>query len=87
MFKSSARVSKKFFSHPTKQHWKALIRVIGYIKANIEKVRYLRKPTELRIVAYTDSDYANDAKRKSVTGRVVTLGGSPTYFILKCKQQ
>ena len=57
--------------------------MIGYIKANIGKGRLLRKPSELRIVAYTDSDYANDDKRKSVTGGVVTLGGSPTYFTSK----
>ena len=67
----------KSFSHPTKQHWKAITRVIGYIKASIGKGRFLGKPTELRIVAYTDSDYANDDERKSVTGGVVTLGGSP----------
>ena len=64
----------KHFSLPTKQHWKALTRVIGYIKANIGKERFLRKPTELRIVAYMDADYANDDKRNSVTGGVLTLG-------------
>ena len=80
---SPVRELAKHFSHPTKQHWKALTRVIGYIKANIGKGRFLRIPSELRIIAYTDSDYANDAKRKSVTGEVVTLGGSPTYFTSK----
>ena len=73
----------KHFSYPTKQHWKKLTRVIGYIKANIGKGRFLKKSTELRIVAYTDSDYPNDDKRKSVTGGIVTLGGSPTYFMSK----
>ena len=66
-----------------KQHWKALTRAISYIKANIGKGRLLRKPTGLRIVAYTDSDHANDDKRKSVTGGLVTLGWLPTYFMSK----
>ena len=57
--------------------------MIGYIKANIRKGRFLRKPTELRIVAHTDLDCANSDERKSVTGGVVTLGGSPTYFTSK----
>ena len=37
----------------------------------------------MRIVAFTDSDYANNEDRKSVTGRVVTVGGLPTYFTSK----
>ena len=57
MFQSKA----KHFSHPTKQHWKASTRVIGY----------------------TDLDYAHDDEKKSVTGGVITLGGSPTYFTPK----
>ena len=48
--------------------------MIGYIKTSIGKGRFLRKQTELKIVAYTDSDYANDDKRKSVTGGIFTLG-------------
>ena len=33
---------------------------------------------------FTDSDYTNDEKdRKSITGRVLTMGGSPTYFTSK----
>ena len=57
--------------------------MIGNIKANIGIERFLRKPTELRIVTYTDSNYANNDKRKSVTGGIVTLGGSLTYFTSK----
>ena len=30
-----------------------------------------------------DSDYANNEDRKSITGGVVTMGGSPTYFTSK----
>ena len=73
----------KHFSHPSKQHWKALTRLIGYTKAKIGKGRLLRKSEELRIVAYTDADYANNNERKSITGGVVTIGGSPTYFMSK----
>ena len=62
----------KHFSHQTKHHWEVLTRVIGYIKANMEKGRFLRKPKELRIVAYTDSGYANDDKRKSILEGVVS---------------
>ena len=49
-----------------------------------KKGQILRKPKELRLVVFTDSDYANDEKdRKSITRGVVTMGGSPTYFTSK----
>ena len=56
---------------------------MGYTKRNIDKGRLLKKPKELRIVAFTDSDYANGEDRKSVTGGVVTLGGTPTSAMSK----
>ena len=75
----------KHFNNPMKQHWKASTRLIGYIRSDIGKGRILRKPKELRLIAFTESDYTNDEDRKSVTGGVVTVGGSPTYF--KSKMQ
>ena len=42
--------------------------MIGNIKANIGRGRILQKPKELRLVAFTDSDYVNDEEdRKSIT--------------------
>ena len=57
--------------------------MIGYIKSDIGKGRILQKPKEFRLIAFTDSDYANDEDRISITGGVVTLGGSPLYFTSK----
>ena len=57
MFESSARVSKTFISS---NKTRAPTRVIECIKANIGKGLFLRQPTELRIVAYADSDYASN---------------------------
>ena len=73
----------KHFNDPTKQLWKALMRLIGYIKSDIWKSRILRKPKELGLVAFMDSDYANNEDRKSVRGEVVTVGGSHTFFYIK----
>ena len=73
---NAVRELAKHFNNPTKQHWKALTRLIGYIKLDIGKGRILRKPKELRLVAFTDSDYGNNEDRKSITGGVVTMGGS-----------
>ena len=43
---------------------------IGYRKSDI-----LGKPKELKLAAFTNSDYANNEDRKSITGGVVTVGG------------
>ena len=43
----------------------------------------MRKPKELRLVAFTDSDYANNEYRKSIAGGVVTMGGLSTYVTSK----
>ena len=80
---SITRELAKYFACPTKDHWKALLRLVGYIKGNIGKGRLLKKPKEIQIVAFTDSDFANREDRKSVTGGVVTLGGVPTNAISK----
>ena len=73
----------KHFNDPTNQHWKVLTWLIGYIKSDIRKGRILPKPKELRVVAFTDSDCANNEDRKSVTGGVWTVGRSPKYFTSK----
>ena len=43
----------------------------------------MQKPKELSYVIFTDSDHANNEDRKIITGDVVTMGGSPTYFTSK----
>ena len=73
----------KHFNNPTKQHWKALTQLIGYVKSDIGKGRILQKPKELRLIVFMDSDYVNDEDRKSITGGVVTVRGSPTYLTSK----
>ena len=82
---SITRELAKYFACPTKLHWKALSRLIGYIKGSIGRGRLLKKPKELRIVAFTDSDYANGEDRKSITGGVTTIGGTPTNAMSKAQ--
>ena len=64
---------------PTKEHWKLVERLCGYIKAIPYEGIVYRKPTELRPWSQTNSNYAtNPDTRKSVTGNVHTLGGTLT---------
>ena len=62
--------------HPTEIHWKALGRLIGYIKKARLRLK-IRKPVDLRIRGFSDSNYAtNKDTRRSVTGYILTLGGA-----------
>ena len=69
------------------EHWKALTRIMGYLKHHYKPLK-MRAPTELRVVAMFDADWATDKNdRKSISSYVTTIGGtSLTNYQLK-KQQ
>ena len=71
---NATRELSRFMHHPGEQHWKALERYCGYLKAiPFDKLRY-RAPDKLRSVTYFDSNFAhNPDDRVSVTGIHETL--------------
>ena len=71
-------------SNPGTEHWKALERCVGYVTtANFEGLTY-RRPRELRSISDCDSDYAKDeTDRRSISGRINTLGGMITNWSSK----
>ena len=61
---------------PGKEHWKALERLLGYLKHHYKPMKF-RAPTELRVVAIFDGDWATDKNdRKSVSSYLTTIGGT-----------
>ena len=74
----------RHMSNPGEQHWKALGRLIGYMKGMKLKGMVLRKPIDLRNVSLVDADFGKDpVTRKSVGGELHTLGGCLTSFSSK----
>ena len=70
MFEYGKGISTTFYesNKTTKESSNKKKKMIGNIKANIGRGRILQKPKELRLVAFTDSDYVNDEEdRKSIT--------------------
>ena len=64
-------------SMPNEEHWKALGRLVGYLKTQEEWKLILRSPEELRGVHICDANYAQcEESRRSVTGGIDTLGGT-----------
>ena len=64
---------------PGEEHWKALNRLIGYLKVRIGVGKKIRKPLELRVIGWSDSDYAKAIDRKSISGNTTTVGGSIVF--------
>jgi len=70
--------------HPGEEQWKALGRLIGYISANDPATLVLRKPKDLKVYGYVDSNWAtNTETRRSVTGYILTLGGCLVNWVSK----
>ena len=63
------------FSNPGDDHWKALERVIRYLKSTMNYgIHYTGYPRVLE--GYSDSNWISDADEiKSTSGYVFTLGG------------
>lgn len=65
----------RFTCNPNKDHWKALIRVLRYLKYTLSHgLFYSRYPTVLE--GYTDANWISDTQdSKSTSGYVFTIGG------------
>ncbi|PWA96217.1 hypothetical protein CTI12_AA041970 [Artemisia annua] len=75
------------FSHsPRTPHWKALIKVLRYIKLCPGQGLFISKASTLPLKAFCDSDWANcSATRRSVTGFCIFLG--PNLISWQSKKQ
>ena len=70
----------KFISNPGDEHWRVAVDVLSYVGATKRQGIMLGEVSGRmldEVVAYADSDWANDTDdRKSVSGGVLYLGGS-----------
>lgn len=64
------------------QHYTAVKRIFRYLKGTADTgITYTPDPNNFKLIAYCDADYGGDlAGRKSTSGFVVTLGGSPVSW-------
>jgi hypothetical protein len=81
---NAARDLATHLSSPGNAHWKALERCVGYLASLKDSKLTFRKPRELRSISYCDSDYAkSEDDRKSIGGRINTIGGTITNWTSK----
>jgi len=62
----------RFQSNPGVEHWKLVKKVLRYLQGTKDLMLTYRRSESLKILGYSDSDYAGD-DRKSTSGYVFTL--------------
>ncbi|UYV62039.1 hypothetical protein LAZ67_1007590 [Cordylochernes scorpioides] len=59
--------------NPNEHDWKALKRILGYLKSTLDLVLVFETSSSVELNAYTDADWGNEKDRKSTTEMSKTL--------------
>jgi len=70
----------RFVEKPAETHWKAAKRILRYVKGTLNQGLLFRKGGDMKLVGFTDSDWAGDSSRKSTSGYVFLLNGTPVSW-------
>ncbi|KAL2928646.1 Retrovirus-related Pol polyprotein from transposon RE2 [Bienertia sinuspersici] len=82
----AVHILAQFMQAPRVEHWDAALRVVRYLKGSPGQGILLPSQCELRLTGWCDSDWAScPLTRRSLTGWIVFLGGSPISW--KTKKQ
>ncbi|PNX88028.1 putative copia-type protein [Trifolium pratense] len=83
----SVHILSQFMHQPRQEHWEAALRVVRYLKGKPGQGILLNRNCDLKLTGWCDSDWAScPLSRKSLTGWIIHLGGSPISWKTK-KQQ
>lgn len=71
----------RFFNNWTDQHWKAVKRILRYLKHTLHYKLVYAKSTKIDVIGYTDADYAGCIDtRKSTSGYVFIIADGPVTW-------
>ncbi|UYV74944.1 hypothetical protein LAZ67_12001874 [Cordylochernes scorpioides] len=59
---------------PNEHDWKALKRILGYLKSTLDLVLVFKTSYSVELTGYIDADWGNEKDRKSTTGYIYKLG-------------
>lgn len=65
---------------PTEAHLTALKRILRYLNGTVNLNMFYRRKGKFSLEIYSDSDYANDESRKSISGSLITLNSFPIIW-------
>ncbi|XP_026420157.1 uncharacterized protein LOC113316152 [Papaver somniferum] len=70
-------VVSQFMSAPRSIHYAAVLRILRYLKGTLHQGLHFSSTSDLKLKAYSDSDWAGDVTdRRSTTGYCIFLGNS-----------
>ncbi|XP_061340966.1 secreted RxLR effector protein 161-like [Gastrolobium bilobum] len=70
-------VASQFLNTPCQEHWNVVIRILNYIKAYPGKDLEYEDKGHVKVVGYSDADWADcPTNRRSTNGYCVFIGGN-----------
>ena len=79
-------VVSKYMNNPSKQHWKEVQWILGYLRGTTYHALCFRG-SDIVLQGYVDIDMESDKdSRRSTTGYVFTIGGRAVIWISKLQQ-
>ena len=80
----SVNKTSQFMQNPTDEHWKAVKRILRYLKGTINFGLTLQASSSMSITGYVDAHWGTDIDdRKSTTGYCIYLGKKSYFKVLK----
>ena len=69
-------LATRYMSNPGEEQWKAMTRVVGYLKGKNLHGNVMGRPKDRKAVLYCDASYATDKDQcRSVSGMIGALRG------------
>ena len=74
----------RFLTNPSEEHYRAALRVLRYIAADIDKgIEFLKSQNKPKFEAYSDADFVGDpSTSRSTTGSLIRLSSGPICWRL-----
>jgi len=80
----SVGIASRFMDDPSYTHWKALKRILRYIRGTLSLGLLYTRTDDYRLVGYSDSNWCGDIDdRKSTSGYVFLLGNTAFTWLSK----
>ena len=76
----------QYLSKPTTVHWKAVKRILRYVKGTVDTRLRIRKSPSLLLSVFTDADWAGSADDRRSTGGFAVFFG-PTLVSWSARKQ
>jgi len=84
---NAIRDLSKHVMNPGEHQWRAMKRIIGYLKHKKKHELTFKKPKKISPILFCDSNYgANSEDRRSISGYIATVGGMITSWSSQTQQ-